>query len=306
MQACFNDPRLPAPPEKPLPTDCCGTGCTPCVFDIYDEDVKRWEKECQTVQCCASVQKASSSESVICTSKYKLFKLASLRQVTSDAFLFHFTIPDGRCLGLHAGQHIILRGKVDDQFITRQYTPVSPLKSSGFFAVLIKIYKDGKMSNCVSKWKVGDFVDWRGPFGQFTYTPNKFRRIFMLAAGTGIAPMLQVIGQILDNDKDDTMVKLLFSCRHYEEILMKDELDNRKDHWNFDVLYIISQEDDAQVKYGDHVHFGRIDQALLSSQLPSTPDPSVQVLMCGTKSFDKDMIKYLHTMRYTDSMFFKF
>jgi hypothetical protein len=30
------DPR-PVPPEKPLPTDCCGGGCAVCVNDAYDE-----------------------------------------------------------------------------------------------------------------------------------------------------------------------------------------------------------------------------------------------------------------------------
>jgi hypothetical protein len=30
------EPR-PLPPEKPLPTDCCGSGCAVCVNDAYDE-----------------------------------------------------------------------------------------------------------------------------------------------------------------------------------------------------------------------------------------------------------------------------
>lgn len=30
------DPR-PVPPERPLPGDCCGGGCDPCVYDLYDE-----------------------------------------------------------------------------------------------------------------------------------------------------------------------------------------------------------------------------------------------------------------------------
>ena len=37
---------LPDKPEEPLQSDCCGEGCTPCVFDIYDQELKRWEQEC--------------------------------------------------------------------------------------------------------------------------------------------------------------------------------------------------------------------------------------------------------------------
>ena len=40
----------PQPPEKPLPTDCCGAGCTPCVFEVYSDALtaykaalKAWE-----------------------------------------------------------------------------------------------------------------------------------------------------------------------------------------------------------------------------------------------------------------------
>jgi len=29
-------------PEKPLPTDCCGTGCPRCVYDIYVEQLEKY------------------------------------------------------------------------------------------------------------------------------------------------------------------------------------------------------------------------------------------------------------------------
>ncbi|MCE2988813.1 MAG: oxidoreductase-like domain-containing protein [Burkholderiales bacterium] len=36
-------PALPKPPRKPEPHECCGTGCIPCVMDIYEEEL--WEYE---------------------------------------------------------------------------------------------------------------------------------------------------------------------------------------------------------------------------------------------------------------------
>ncbi|WP_404989428.1 oxidoreductase-like domain-containing protein [Caballeronia sp. LZ003] len=38
-----DDPR-PAPPERPLPEDCCQSGCHPCVFDLYEEALERYEE----------------------------------------------------------------------------------------------------------------------------------------------------------------------------------------------------------------------------------------------------------------------
>lgn len=34
----------PPPPEKPLPGDCCGNGCVPCVWDIYYEELQDYNK----------------------------------------------------------------------------------------------------------------------------------------------------------------------------------------------------------------------------------------------------------------------
>ena len=36
-----SDP-APLPPREPLPEECCGKGCTPCVFDTYVEALERY------------------------------------------------------------------------------------------------------------------------------------------------------------------------------------------------------------------------------------------------------------------------
>lgn len=39
------DLELPPKPEPPAPGDCCGGGCARCVFDVYDEQLERWERQ---------------------------------------------------------------------------------------------------------------------------------------------------------------------------------------------------------------------------------------------------------------------
>lgn len=37
------DPR-PVPPEAPLPSDCCDSGCDPCVHDSYSEQLQDYRE----------------------------------------------------------------------------------------------------------------------------------------------------------------------------------------------------------------------------------------------------------------------
>lgn len=41
-----NDFYLYPKPLKPLDSDCCGSGCKVCVFDIFEKQLKDWEERC--------------------------------------------------------------------------------------------------------------------------------------------------------------------------------------------------------------------------------------------------------------------
>lgn len=103
---------LPEPPEKPLDSDCCGNGCTPCVFDFYDEEMLRWRMECDRIRSGNAIDKGlqtGDSIQVLSTSEFRSFALDSITKVTKDSCLYRFNIPGSRKLGLKIGQHLILR-----------------------------------------------------------------------------------------------------------------------------------------------------------------------------------------------------
>ncbi|KAI3461953.1 hypothetical protein Pfo_018616 [Paulownia fortunei] len=37
-------PAIPPPPEKPLPGDCCGSGCVRCVWDVYYDELEEYNR----------------------------------------------------------------------------------------------------------------------------------------------------------------------------------------------------------------------------------------------------------------------
>jgi hypothetical protein len=36
--------KRPEPPAAPCLDDCCRSGCVPCVFDLYEEALERYER----------------------------------------------------------------------------------------------------------------------------------------------------------------------------------------------------------------------------------------------------------------------
>ena len=39
-----DEPPLPPRPERPSAHDCCKAGCDPCIFELYEDELERWEQ----------------------------------------------------------------------------------------------------------------------------------------------------------------------------------------------------------------------------------------------------------------------
>ncbi|XP_067893630.1 NADH-cytochrome b5 reductase-like isoform X3 [Heterodontus francisci] len=231
-------------PQEPLPTQCCGTGCKPCVFDIYDRELKRWKQakakgdQSLLSQCNESKQ---NDLQLIGAEKWSAFQIECVEQQTADTYLYRFQLPSGCHLGLTVGQHIVARGIVNGLEVQRAYTPVSPVDAEGYFEVLIKIYEEGLMSQYVKTWKEWDTVWWRGPFGGFPYKSNQYEQLLLFASGTGIAPMVPLLQYIVANEEDETFVTLVGCFRTFHDIYMKPRLQELAAYWNVKTLFVLSQ-----------------------------------------------------------------
>ena len=63
----------------------------------------------------------------------------------------------------------------------------------------------------------------------------------MLAAGTGIAPMAQLIQAYLASEAEEGRIRLLYACTTYSDVLMKQEIREWRQFWNFSALLVLSQ-----------------------------------------------------------------
>ncbi|KAK3251922.1 hypothetical protein CYMTET_38763 [Cymbomonas tetramitiformis] len=109
---------------------------------------------------------------------------------------------------------------------------------------------------------------------------RKFNKLGMIAGGTGITPMLQVMRAIKkDWLKDPTRkieVSLLFANQSEDDILLREELDQEaKDCPWFKVWYTVDRATDGW-KYST----GFINPDMVAEHLPAA-GPDTQIIMCG-------------------------
>lgn len=160
----------------------------------------------------------------------------------------------------------------------RPYTPISLNSDRGFFDLAVKSYIDGAVSTYLHSLNVGDYVEIRGPFEKLRYLPNMKERIGMIAGGTGITPMLQILREICKpNSRDRTLVKLLFANHAEADIILKDTLQSLENsNPNISIKYILSEPSSPHW----NGYTGRLNQEILRSELPS-PCPGTLIYVCG-------------------------
>ncbi|XP_019304741.2 NADH-cytochrome b5 reductase-like isoform X3 [Panthera pardus] len=283
-------------PVEPLPSQCCGSGCSPCVFDLYHRELARWEAaRASKDRSLLSGEKSQSCLSKLNPETFLAFRISAVDRLTKDTYRVRFALPRNSRLGLRPGQHLILRGKVDDLEIQRAYTPISPANAEGYFEVLIKCYQTGLMSRYVESWSAGDTAFWRGPFGDFFYKPNQYGELLMLASGTGLAPMVPVLQSITDNAEDETFVTLVGCFKTFEGIYLKTFLQEQARFWNVRTFFVLSQENSPEQlpwSYREKTRFGRLAQDLIEELVGSCRRKPF-ALVCGSAEFTKDMARYL-------------
>ncbi|KAJ1796697.1 hypothetical protein LPJ75_007192, partial [Coemansia sp. RSA 2598] len=102
--------------------------------------------------------------------------------------------PD-QMLGLDITSCILVKARVGNSFMPtiRPYTPVSQQDARGYFDLVIKHCPGGKMSSHIHSLAPGDVLEIKGPMSKYPYKAGALKEVGMIAGGSGITPMLQLI-----------------------------------------------------------------------------------------------------------------
>ncbi|KAJ3128269.1 NADH-cytochrome b5 reductase [Nowakowskiella sp. JEL0407] len=237
---------------------------------------------------------ANNAKPVLDKSEWRAFKLIEKTKISPNTAIYRFALSRKDVdLGLPIGQHVAISTIVDGKRVQRSYTPISTPKDLGYFDMLIKTYPNGIISKYIDGVKIGESVEFKGPSGSFTYTANMVKSFGMIAGGTGITPMLQIIKAIVDNPADTTAVNLIFANVNEDDILLKKEIDDiAAKHKQIKVYYVLNN---PPANWTGGVGF--VSKDMISQQCPP-PAANCKILLCGPLPMVKAMSAICEDLGY--------
>ncbi|KAL3233664.1 Uncharacterized protein RNJ44_03704 [Nakaseomyces bracarensis] len=220
--------------------------------------------------------------------KWTSLELEDQTLISKNTAIYRFKLKTPlETVEIPSGHHVQVRVYIDGKEEIRNYNPISSRYERGHLDLLVKSYKDGRVSKHFASMKPGETVDFRGPVGSLVYKPNTYKNIGMVCGGSGITPALQMLNDIITVPEDLTKLSLIYCNVTENDILLKDELDDMAEKYpHFDVHYIISQG--SETWDGD---VGHISKEYMEKFLPSPSDDS-RLLICGPEGFSENVFKY--------------
>jgi len=180
--------------------------------------------------------------------------------------------------GHRPGQHVDVRLTAEDGYQAQRSYSVASEPESARLMLTVELIDEGEVSPYLtSDVRPDDKFELRGPIGgYFVWTVAIGGPLFLVAGGSGIAPLMSMLryrGAV--NSTIPTL--LLYSSRTFEDIIYREELDQmhaRND--GLSVVYTLTRRQPPGWSGGDR----RIDRSMLASVSPSIA-ARPRIFICG-------------------------
>ncbi|EGC46316.1 NADH-cytochrome b5 reductase [Histoplasma capsulatum var. duboisii H88] len=214
-------------------------------------------------------------------------KLAHIDNVNHNVKKLRFEFEDPESVsGLHIASALLTKykGPTEEKPIIRPYTPVSDEGQPGYLDLLVKRYPNGPMSNHLHNMAVGQRLDFKGPLPKYPWEPSKHDHICLIAGGTGITPMYQLVRKIFSNPEDKTKVTLVCGNVTEEDILLRKEFEHLENTYprRFRAFYTL---DKPPKNWAQGTGF--ITKELLKTVLPEPKTENIKIFVCGPPAMYK-------------------
>ena len=212
-------------------------------------------------------------------------RVAAVSAVTDDAVAIEFEVPPELAADFEfiQGQHVSLRCAEAGDDIRRSYS-ICTAAGSGHLRVAVKSLPEGVFSTYVrDRLRPGDVMEVVTPTGHFNtpLDPTQARSYAMVAAGSGISPILSIIATVLSREPRSS-VTLLYGNRTVGDIMFLEELEDLKNqHPERFVLYNVLSREEQDVE----LFHGRLDAERIGIFLDSLVPPRGidEWFLCGPR-----------------------
>jgi len=152
-----------------------------------------------------------------------LARVVACEAAASDAVTLVLK-PNRHFRGFAPGQHLNIGVEVDGRRLTRSYSPSAPIGPDGRFRITVKRMPGGKVSgHLCDHARVGDVLTLGEAFGDLALPQDDPAPRLLLAAGSGITPMMAIFAD-LAAQADPAPATLLYFTRTRDQRCFVDEL----------------------------------------------------------------------------------
>ncbi|UWQ99471.1 iron-sulfur cluster-binding domain-containing protein [Rhodobacteraceae bacterium S2214] len=191
-----------------------------------------------------------------------------------DVRTFLLTPTEGSRIAHNPGQYMTFRIETAGGIIERCYTIASSAARNGGIEITVKHQPDGAASGTLHETlKVGAEIEAFGPSGQFTPIPFEGKKFALIAAGSGVTPMLSILRTAADRGIALDCV-FVHVTRDATTAIAADEIPVLHRKLPLLVSHILPSQG---------AHATRLDPEVLSLLIPDLADRNI--MCCGPDAF---------------------
>jgi len=193
--------------------------------------------------------------------KYHLLTVTALEHETPDSMRVALQVPEEarRDFEFLPGQHLLMQIQLNGKPVRRTYS-ICSVPGAMPLVIGVRIQPGGLFSGYVQdELQVGEQLEVMPPFGQFhaNIDPGNGRTCLAFAAGSGITPIMSIVGATLENEPQSRVV-LFYGNRRQRTTMFIDELYALKNRYpaRLQLNFLFSQEEQEF-----DIFSGRLDES---------------------------------------------
>jgi ferredoxin-NADP reductase len=206
------------------------------------------------------------------------------REDETDSLAYVWVKFDGEPTPFEAGQYMTIGVMVGDRIVQRPYSVASPPARAGSdgYEFYVRLVQGGTFTPLLWRLPVGHPMRMIGPKGKFTLLPDDDRTHVFISSGTGNAPFVAMMRQLLLEGRPRRVV-FLNGVSHEHELGYRDILEDWQRSGAYPMLYLPTVSRPGDPRNSDWVgRTGRVESILgpALDELGLSPADSVAYI-CG-------------------------